>query len=61
MISIQEKMLVAENCEEYKSKFYTLNAGMSAISQGCNTCVNYINDKCTKELFEQIEKKIRIN
>lgn len=61
MISTQEKMLVAENCEEYKSKVYTLNAEMRAISQGCNTCVNYMNDRCTKELFEQIEEKIRIN
>ncbi|MTK13623.1 MAG: hypothetical protein F8N39_16580 [Clostridiaceae bacterium] len=61
MISIQEKMLVAENCAEYKPKVYTFNSNRSAISQGCNTCVNYINDKCNKELFEQIEEKIRIN
>lgn len=61
MISIQEKMLVAENCEEYKSKIPILNESVSAISQGCNTCVNYINDKCTKRLFEQIGERIRIN
>lgn len=61
MISIQEKMIVAENCEEYKPKEHVLNASMSAISQGCDICINYINDKCTRELLKKINEEIRIN
>lgn len=61
MISIQDKIMVAENCEEYKPKVYILSANITALSQGCNTCVNYVNDKCSRKLFEEIEKKIKVN
>lgn len=59
MISVQQKMLVAENCGEYKPKI--LITSMSSISQGCEGCISYINGKCTKELFKKIEEKIRMN
>jgi hypothetical protein len=59
MSSIREKMLVAENCIEYTPKNFTVD--MSFISQGCSSCISYINDQCDKQLFEQINQKISIN
>lgn len=61
MISLQDKILVAQNCEAYKPKSYMLTAAISYIAQSCNQCVNYTNGKCIKELFEEIEEKIKIN
>ncbi|MCT8978743.1 hypothetical protein N4T77_19355 [Clostridium sp. CX1] len=59
MISVQQKMIVAENCVEYKPKVFI--TAMSFISQGCESCRSYIDGKCTKELFTVIEEKIRMN
>lgn len=59
MTSVQQKMLVAENCAEYEPKKFT--TAMSLISQGCSSCISYMSGKCAKELFEEIEEKIRLN
>jgi hypothetical protein len=59
MASVQQKMLVAENCTEYEPKNFT--TAISFISRGCNSCISYISGKCNKELFEVIEEKIRLN
>jgi hypothetical protein len=59
MSSIREKMLVAENCIEYEPKSFTIN--MSFISQGCSSCISYIDGKCDRELFEGIRKSINMN
>lgn len=59
MSSIHEKMLVAENCIEYEPKSFTIN--MSFISQGCSSCVSYIDGKCDRELFECIKENISMN
>jgi hypothetical protein len=59
MSSIHQKMLVAENCIEYRPKNFTTN--MSFISQGCSSCISYINGECNKELFEEIKERISMN
>jgi len=59
MSSICEKMLVAENCMEYTPKNFTVN--MSFISQGCSSCVSYIDGKCNRELFDEIKASITMN
>lgn len=59
MNSIREKMLVAENCIEYTPKNFAID--MSFISQGCGSCISYIDGECNKRLFEQINQKISIN
>lgn len=59
MSSIHENVIVAENCIEYKPKNFTTN--MSFISQGCISCLSCINGECTKELFKEIEERIRLN
>lgn len=59
MSSIHQKMLVAENCIEYRPKNFTIS--MSFISQGCSSCISYINGECSKELFEEIKERISMN
>ncbi|MBC2582842.1 hypothetical protein [Clostridium sp. DJ247] len=61
MILSYEKMLVAENCEEYKAKSYMLTSSMSLIAQSCFQCKNYVKGKCIKGLLEKIEEKIKTN
>lgn len=61
MVSLQNKVLVAQNCIEYESKSYIKIINMSSICEGCSDCVNYINGKCSKELFEEIEQIIKMN
>ncbi len=61
MVSLQDKMLVAENCIEYETKNYIRIINMSSICGSCNDCVNYINDVCTKKLFEEIKQIVMKN
>ncbi|WP_123052604.1 hypothetical protein [Clostridium sp. JN-1] len=59
MLSFQNKMLVAQNCHEYKA--YIVFTNMSALSPNCDYCVNYENESCTKNLFEKIDQIIKVN
>lgn len=61
MVSMYQKIIVAENCDEYQSRNYVLNSQISYISHGCSDCINYVNNKCTRELFEEIEERIKKN
>jgi hypothetical protein len=61
MVSLQDKILVAQNCDAYRSKTYMLITPISYIAQNCSQCINYTNGKCIKELFKQIEEKIKVN
>ncbi|CAB1262811.1 hypothetical protein ACFHWD_19455 [Clostridium sp. MT-14] len=61
MISIQDKMLVAENCKEYKSKNYIVGLQASYVSNSCSNCVNFINEQCSKKLFDEIDGILNMN
>lgn len=61
MISTQDKMIVAENCKEYESKNNILGLQASYISGSCNNCINFVNNKCTKNLIYEIEQIISLN
>lgn len=61
MISIQDKMIVAENCKEYESKNYTVGLKASYLSNSCSNCVNFVNEQCNKKLFDEIEGIINMN
>lgn len=61
MILSYEKMLVAENCEEYQAKSYIITSSMSLIAQSCFQCKNYVKDRCVKDLLEEIKEKIKTN
>ncbi|AKA71187.1 hypothetical protein [Clostridium scatologenes] len=61
MISLEDKMLVAQNCEEYEPKDYVNITNMSYMSQNCNYCINYNNGTCDKKLFDKIDKMIKVN
>jgi D-arabinose 1-dehydrogenase-like Zn-dependent alcohol dehydrogenase len=61
MISLEDKMLVAENCIEYKPKKYIVSLSMSSICTNCDYCENYKNNICSKGLFEKIDEMVKIN
>lgn len=61
MISIQDKMIVAENCKEYKPKNYIEGLKVSYLSNSCSNCVNFVNERCSKKLFDEIEGIINMN
>lgn len=61
MFSLQDRMIVAENCEEYKPKNYMLDPQASYISNDCNSCINFSHNKCKKNLIDEIGKMISIN
>ncbi|WP_333861825.1 hypothetical protein [Clostridium sp.] len=61
MFSLQNKMIIAENCKEYKSKTYTADLQTSYISNDCSNCINFSNNICKKNLFNKIGKMINNN
>ncbi|HBC96557.1 MAG TPA: hypothetical protein DC034_07150 [Clostridium sp.] len=61
MISIQNKMVVAENCKEYRPKNDVMGLEVSYISNSCNDCVNFVDEQCSKKLFDEIEKIVNMN
>ena len=62
MVSNEMKMRVAQNCQEYRSKHdLELINSISYESESCNDCVNYISERCTQGLFDEIGEIIRVN
>jgi len=61
MISNEIKMRVAQNCPGYTNRNYYSLMSMLESSESCSTCKNYVRGKCTKDLFDEIYEKIRIN
>jgi hypothetical protein len=61
MISNRNEMFVAQNCNEYESKYLISLLNASNISASCNSCENYAKGKCTKGLFDEIVDIIRRN
>ncbi|WP_368489438.1 hypothetical protein [Clostridium sp. BJN0013] len=61
MFSSQDKMIIAENCKEYRARSYMLSLQASYVANDCSNCMNFSNNKCTKNLFNKIGKMISIN
>lgn len=61
MNSNNGKMVVAQNCLEYYPKYIISLLSMSALSESCNNCQNYIKGDCTKGLFNEIMETINRN
>ncbi len=61
MISNELKMVVAQNCTEYESKYLISLLSMSNFSGSCDSCQNYMKGKCTRELFDDIMGIIKRN
>lgn len=61
MISLEDKMLVAENCIEYKPRKNIIILNMSYICVNCNYCENYEDGICSKELFKKIDQMVKVN
>lgn len=61
MVSLEDKILVAQNCREYEPKNYVKIINNSYISGSCDDCENYIDGVCNKKLFQEIESIVKIN
>ena len=62
MISNELKMRVAQNCHGYRSKYVlALINSITYGSENCNSCVNYVREKCTEGLFDEVMEIIRVN
>ena len=61
MIIHELEMIVAQNCPQYNSKLAVNLAPLSKFAENCNSCYNFNKGHCTKELFEGIRDRIRIN
>jgi hypothetical protein len=61
MVSEELKMTVAQNCSGYRPRSVYLSMSMGTLSESCNNCANFINGKCAKGLFNEIEREITTN
>jgi len=62
MVSSEIKMRVAQNCHGYRPKYYMgLMNSITYGSESCSSCVNYVNEKCTEGLFDEIREIIMLN
>lgn len=62
MVSSEMKIRVAQNCQGYNPKYEMgLMNSISYGSETCSSCVNYVREKCTVGLFDEIKKMITIN
>ncbi|MFL0197046.1 hypothetical protein ACJDU8_15985 [Clostridium sp. WILCCON 0269] len=61
MFPLQDKMIVAENCKEYRAKNYMFSLQASYISNNCSNCTNFCNNRCSKNLFHKIGEMISVN
>lgn len=62
MVSSEMKMRVAHNCHEYRprNEFRLMNS-ITFGSESCSSCINYVSEKCTKGLFDEIREIISLN
>lgn len=61
MVSLENKMVVAQNCIEYEPKNYIRIINHSSISESCDDCANYIDGKCNRKLFDEIHEIVKTN
>jgi len=62
MISSELKMRVANNCNSYSPIYYMgLMNSITYGSESCSGCINYVKEKCTQGLFDEIRETIMIN
>ena len=61
MISSELKMMVAQNCSSYEGKSAIFMSSLGSLSESCSNCSNYIREKCSKNLFDEIKETIQIN
>jgi hypothetical protein len=55
MILSELKSVIAQNCEEYNSYNVLYKTSMGANHISCSNCFNYVKEKCTKGLHDEIK------
>lgn len=61
MIHSEIKNIVAENCNAYETKFKIINMSVGRLNESCNNCINFRNDKCLKDLFNEMKDMVSLN
>lgn len=62
MVSSEIKIRVAQNCHEYRPRYYMgLMSSITYGAESCSSCVNYVKQKCTEGLFDEIMEIIMLN
>ncbi|MCB2291807.1 hypothetical protein LGK97_19020 [Clostridium sp. CS001] len=62
MVSDDVKMRVAQNCHKYRSiNDLELINMITYEAESCNSCINYIRERCTEGLFDEIREIIRLS
>jgi hypothetical protein len=59
MITSEIKMRVAQNCDKYIAK--DLVNEITYRPHSCSSCTNYLIDRCSEGLFNDIRETIMIN
>ena len=59
--SHETKAIVAQNCYGYTSRNPWGLTNLGSISESCDSCSNFINGKCKKDLFEGLVSTITVN
>lgn len=60
MFSSYDEVLVAQNCVAYQSTMLKVIEEMSNVAQSCSSCINYSRGKCKRNMYTDIENKIKI-
>lgn len=55
------KNVIAENCNEFETKFDLLTMSVGRINASCNNCANFKGERCSKGLYDGIREIISNN
>jgi ribosomal protein L19E len=61
MISGELKSVIAQNCEEYDSYSTLYKMSMGAHYRSCSNCCNYVQERCNKNLQDEMKTKLSRN
>lgn len=61
MIDMEMKNVIAENCNEFETKFDLLTMSAGRINASCNNCANFKGERCSKGLYDGIREIISNN
>ncbi|MBC8061819.1 MAG: hypothetical protein H7Y18_14290 [Clostridiaceae bacterium] len=60
-VSHEIKAIVAQNCYGYTSRNPWGLANLGSISESCDSCSNFVKERCKKDLFNEVATTITIN
>jgi hypothetical protein len=62
MVSSEVKIRVAQSCHKYRSMHdLELINRITYEAESCNSCINYVRERCREGLFDEIGEIIRLS